>query len=102
MQLVQSPWIPTHVCDGRSAALPGAIHKALVHPSHAPGSRYRHRMAKSTAVMLTVGDREVRVSSPERVVYEATDWAPEVTKLQVCEYFIGVAPAFMRASGDRP
>jgi DNA primase len=48
--------------------------------------------------MLTVGDREVRVSSPDRVVYEATDWAPEVTKLQVCEYFIGVAPAFMRAS----
>ena len=37
--------------------------------------------------MLTVGDREVRVSSPERVVYEATEWAPEVTKLQVCEYF---------------
>ena len=52
--------------------------------------------------MVTVGDREVRVSSPDRVVYEATDWAPEVTKLQVCEYFIGVAPAFMRASGDRP
>ena len=35
--------------------------------------RYRHRMAKSTAVMLTAGEREVRVSSPERVVYEATD-----------------------------
>ncbi|TDW86266.1 DNA polymerase domain-containing protein [Kribbella sp. VKM Ac-2566] len=59
-------------------------------------------MAKSTAVMLTVGDREVRVSSPDRVAYEATDWAPEVTKLQVCEYFVAVAPAFMRASGDRP
>ncbi|WP_410787252.1 DNA polymerase domain-containing protein [Kribbella sp. C-35] len=59
-------------------------------------------MAKSTAVMLTVGDREVRVSSPDRVAYEATDWAPEVTKLQVCEYFTAVAPAFMRASGDRP
>ncbi|HET6989205.1 MAG TPA: ATP-dependent DNA ligase, partial [Kribbella sp.] len=59
-------------------------------------------MAKSTAVVVTVGDREVRISSPDRVVYEATDWAPEVTKLQVCEYFTGVAPAFMRASGDRP
>ena len=49
-----------------------------------------------------MGDREVRVSSPDRVVYEATDWAPEVTKLQVCEYFAAVGAAFMRASGDRP
>ena len=57
---------------------------------------------RAQRLVVTVGDREVRVSSPDRVVYEATDWAPEVTKLQVCEYFIGVAPAFMRASGDRP
>ena len=29
-------------------------------------------MAKSAAAMVTVGEREVRVSSPDRVVYEAT------------------------------
>jgi DNA ligase D-like protein (predicted polymerase) len=59
-------------------------------------------MAKAPAAHVVVGEREVRVSSPDRVVYEATDRTPEVTKLQVCEYFAGVAEAFMRANGDRP
>ncbi len=59
-------------------------------------------MAKSTPVMVVVGEREVRVSSPDRVVYEATDRTPDITKLQVCEYFVGVAGPFMHANGDRP
>ncbi len=48
------------------------------------------------------GLREVRVSSPDRVVYEATDRTPEVTKLQVCEYFAAVGEGLMRACRDRP
>jgi DNA ligase D-like protein (predicted polymerase) len=59
-------------------------------------------MAKATAVTLQVGEREVRVSSPERVVYEATTRTPEVTKLQICEYFAGIGEAFMHANGNRP
>lgn len=59
-------------------------------------------MAKTAAAFVTSGDREVRVSSPDRVVYEATDRTPAITKLQVCEYFAGVGPALMRAVGLRP
>jgi DNA ligase D-like protein (predicted polymerase) len=59
-------------------------------------------MAKTSAAIIAVDDREVRVSSPDRVVYEATDRTPEVTKLQVCEYFVAVREVFMRANGNRP
>ena len=38
------------------------------------------------------------MSSPDRVVYEATDWAPAVTKLEVCEYFALVGEVLMHAS----
>lgn len=52
--------------------------------------------------MIQVGEREVRVSSPDRVVFEATNRTPEITKLAVCEYFAAVGDAFMRANGNRP
>jgi DNA ligase D-like protein (predicted polymerase) len=44
----------------------------------------------------------VRVSSPDRVIYEATDRTPEVTKLMVAEYFARVDDGLMRALRDRP
>jgi DNA ligase D-like protein (predicted polymerase) len=59
-------------------------------------------MAKPTAAMVVAGDREVRVSSPDRVIYEATDSTPEVTKLMVAEYFASVDDGLMRALRDRP
>ena len=59
-------------------------------------------MPKVQAALVAVGGREVRVSSPDRVVYEATDRTPEVTKLQVCEYFAAVSDVFMHANGNRP
>ncbi|MCX6468946.1 MAG: DNA polymerase domain-containing protein [Corynebacteriales bacterium] len=59
-------------------------------------------MAKTPAAMVAVGDREVRVSSPDRVVYEATDRTPDITKLEVCEYFATVGDALMAAIGERP
>lgn len=56
----------------------------------------------STAIVLTVpgpdGDREVRLSSPERVLWEE----PGITKQELAEYLIEVAPAFLAANGDRP
>ena len=59
-------------------------------------------MAKSSAALVSVGDREVRVSSPDRVVYEATERTSQITKLQVCEYFAAVGDVMMRAIGRRP
>ena len=59
-------------------------------------------MPKIPAAVVTAGAREVRVSSPERVVYEATASTPAITKLAVCEYFAAVGEALMRAVGERP
>ena len=54
----------------------------------------------SEAVMLTVGTREVRISSPSRVLW------PElgITKLDLAKYLSeeNVGPAFIAANGDRP
>lgn len=59
-------------------------------------------MAKTDAVHVEVDGRVVRVSSPDRVIFEATDWSPEVSKLQVCQHFVAVAAPLMNASGNRP
>ena len=59
-------------------------------------------MAKAPAVEVQAGDRTVRVSSPDRVIYEATDRTPEVTKRMVAEYFATVGDGLMRALRERP
>lgn len=59
-------------------------------------------MAKAPAATVTAGGREVRVSSPDRVIYEATDRTPALTKLDVCRYVADVGEAMMRALGERP
>ena len=59
-------------------------------------------MAAAKPVMVQAGDREVRVSSPDRVIYEATESTAEVTKLMVAEYFASVEDGLMRALRDRP
>ena len=43
-----------------------------------------------------------RCRSPDRIIYEATDRTPEVTKLMVAEYFASVDDGLMRALRDRP
>ena len=56
----------------------------------------------SAAVMLEVpgpaGTREVRLSSPDRLVFPE----PGITKRELAEYHVAVADAFLRANGDRP
>ena len=60
-------------------------------------------MAKSAAaVEVVAGDRAVRVSSPDRVIYPETDRTPAVTKLMVAQYFASVGDGLMRALRDRP
>jgi len=59
-------------------------------------------MAKARAAEVDAGGRTVRVSSPDRVVFEATERTPEITKLEVAEYVAAVEPGLMRALRDRP
>jgi DNA ligase D-like protein (predicted polymerase) len=59
-------------------------------------------MPKTAAAEVVAGDRAVRVSSPDRVIYPATDKSPAVTKLMVAEYFAAVGEGLMRALRDRP
>ncbi len=59
-------------------------------------------MARASAAEVQAGGRAVRVSSPDRVVYEATDRTPEVTKLMVAQYVASVEDGLMRALRDRP
>ncbi|HEY3013684.1 MAG TPA: DNA polymerase domain-containing protein [Nocardioides sp.] len=54
------------------------------------------------AAAVDAGGRAVRVSSPDRVIYPATERTPEVTKLMVAEYFASVGDGLMRALRDRP
>ena len=59
-------------------------------------------MSPAKAQVLQVpgpeGEREVRVSSPDRVL-----WPQEgITKLDLAQYVVDVAEPFLRANGDRP
>jgi DNA ligase D-like protein (predicted polymerase) len=54
------------------------------------------------AVELDVEGRTVRITSPDRVIYEATERTPQFTKLDVCRYFAALAKPLMLALGDRP
>ncbi|MGJ9423554.1 DNA polymerase domain-containing protein [Aeromicrobium sp. CF3.5] len=56
----------------------------------------------SDAIMVQAGDREVRVSSPDRVIFEATDFSAQVTKAMVAQYYADVADGIVRALRDRP
>ena len=59
-------------------------------------------MATTSAATVVAGEREVRVSSPDRIIYEATERTPEVTKLMVAQYFASVEDGLMRALRERP
>ncbi len=58
--------------------------------------------ASSEAVMLEAGGREVRISSPDRVIFPATERTGEVTKLQIAEYYVAVGDGILRALHRRP
>ncbi|MFI1677711.1 MULTISPECIES: non-homologous end-joining DNA ligase [unclassified Streptomyces] len=53
---------------------------------------------KSAAVDIDTGERTVRLSSPDRVVFPERGF----TKLDVAEYFVAVGPGILRALRDRP
>ncbi|RLV49195.1 ATP-dependent DNA ligase [Nocardioides mangrovicus] len=59
-------------------------------------------MAKPPAAEVDAGGRAVRVSSPDRVIFEATDATPEVTKVMVAQFFADVGDGLVRALRERP
>ena len=56
----------------------------------------------ASAVTIEAGGREVRVSSPDRVIFTATARTGEVTKLQIARYYVAVGDGIMRALRERP
>ena len=59
-------------------------------------------MAKAEATVVEAGGREVRVSSPDRVIFPATERTRPVTKLDVVKYYLAVDEGIMRALWRRP
>src|ERR687885_1670155 len=59
-------------------------------------------MAKPEATTVDAGGREVRVSNPERVIFPATERTPDITKLDIVEYYLAVGDGILRALHRRP
>jgi DNA ligase D len=59
-------------------------------------------MPAPEATFVEAGDRDLRVSSPDRVIFPATERTPEITKLDVVRYYISVDGGIMRALARRP
>src|ERR1700750_2595861 len=58
--------------------------------------------ARSEAVILEAEGRDVRVSSPDRVIFPATERTGEITKLDVVQYYAAVEDGILRALWHRP
>src|SRR5690348_6733639 len=59
-------------------------------------------MATSDATILDAGGRELRVSSPDRVIFPETGHSAPVTKLDVVSYYLSVGDGILRALERRP
>jgi DNA ligase D len=59
-------------------------------------------MTTTEATVVDAGERELRVSSPDRVIFPKTERTPEITKLGIVEYYLAVEEGIMRALGRRP
>ncbi len=56
------------------------------------------RGSSSPAVELTAGDREVRISHPDRIYFPETG----ATKLDLAKYYVAVGPGIVNALRERP
>ena len=55
-------------------------------------------LSKAPAEILTIGGNEVRISSPDKVVFPE----PGLTKLDLVRYYLTVADGALRGAGGRP
>src|SRR5215212_7852015 len=60
------------------------------------------RMAATDAITVDAAGRDVRVTSPERVIFPATERTAALTKLDIVEYYLAVEDGIMRALRQRP
>ncbi|UYM06677.1 DNA polymerase domain-containing protein [Solicola gregarius] len=56
----------------------------------------------SPATEIEAGERALRVSNPDRVIFPATDRTRAVTKLDVVQYYLSVGDGILRALRNRP
>jgi DNA ligase D len=59
-------------------------------------------MAKAEAAIIEAGGRDLRVSSPDRVIFPKTERTPDISKLDVVTYYLSVEDGIMRALRHRP
>jgi DNA ligase D len=59
-------------------------------------------MATAEATIVDAGGRDLRVSSPDRVIFPRTERSGEVTKLDIVNYYLAVEDGIMRALARRP
>jgi DNA ligase D len=59
-------------------------------------------MAATDATIVDAGGRDLRVSSPDRVIFPATERSGAITKLDVVRYYLDVGDGIMRALARRP
>jgi len=59
-------------------------------------------MAASEATIVDAGGRDLRVSSPDRVIFPMTERSSAVTKLDIVKYYLAVGDGIMRALERRP
>jgi DNA ligase D len=59
-------------------------------------------MAASEAMIVDAGGRDLRVSSPDRVIFPMTERSGAVTKLDIVKYYLAVGDGIMRALERRP
>src|SRR4051812_33658074 len=61
-----------------------------------------HDVARTAEAFVEAGGREVRVSSPDREIFPATDRTPALSKLDIARYYVSVEDGIMRALRRRP
>ena len=59
-------------------------------------------MPASEATIVDAGGRELRVSSPNRVIFPPTERSGALTKLDIVNYYLAVDDGIMRALERRP
>src|SRR5215203_1517909 len=56
----------------------------------------------SDATIIEAGGQDLRVSSPDRVIFPATERSQPISKLDVVRYYLAVEDGIMRALARRP
>jgi DNA primase len=59
-------------------------------------------MPRAPTTTLDAGGRELRVSSPDRIIFAATERSPAVRKLDIVAYYVSMGEGILRALRDRP